>query len=143
VWPARKYADEVIALLDGKRGQPAASSSRAIVSTSLDGEVRRPSTRIAGAHHLVQRIIEPAVERMVDRVLPLETVVHVPRKVAKPRRKLVPRTKVVERPIERVTWKRAYVYKTVEKPIHKEARPRATYHSILTIPFRCTRLPPT
>ena len=121
VWPARDYMDEVVRNLQDKLGRAETGASRDVHILSLKGAPRQPTIRELGAHRVAQRIVEPAVERIVHRVQPIDKVVE--RKVYKKQEKRVVtqyRTKRVARPVERVHWTRTYTQKTIEKPVYVE-----------------------
>lgn len=119
-WPARDYLEKIELLLDKRMGLTALKADRDVLSCSLSGEPRQHTTRTVGAHWLAKRIIEPALERTVNRVLPVEQPVYHTVTVKVPRRRTVERKRRVEKPVERVQYYREYVQKEVKKFVHRE-----------------------
>ena len=118
VWPARDYREELISRLNSNLGRAEIGADRDIHIFSLADLERRPTMRTPGAHRLAQRIVEPAIERFVHRVQPIDYVVErrVIKRVGRPIKQT--RTKYVERPVERVHWIRNYTYAVRARILH-------------------------
>ena len=108
VWPANKYVDDVLLrLADGLTTQD--ETDRA-VWLGRRGQL---------AHGLAERIIEPAVERVVNRTSPLEEIVERVVTVERPVDVVVRKHRRVAEKRERVNVRRRFTYRDVEKIVER------------------------
>lgn len=120
LWPAPRYEAIVRSLMqDGAANfSSLTATDRVVWHGELSGQLLRvPTTR--SEHRLAQRVIEPAVERVIDRMVPLDDIVVVERRVDKPIYKHVRKQRTVRKQLDRIKWEREYVTRDVERIVEK------------------------